>query len=98
MHSEIINLTGGLKIGDLSTHSEIEVAFDGADEIDENFNLIKGGGGCHCQEKIVAFNSKKLVIIADYRKKSKHLGENWKQGVPIEVIPLAYQTTICDGL
>jgi ribose 5-phosphate isomerase A len=63
---------------------------DGADEIDEGLNLIKGGGGCLVQEKIIASNSKKLIIIADFRKKSKKLGQNWKKGVPIEVIPLAY--------
>ena len=45
---------------------------------------------CLVQEKIIASNSKKLVIIADYRKNSRHLGENWKKGVPIEVIPLGY--------
>merc|ERR1719245_1318924 len=37
----------GLVLGDLSTHSEIDVAIDGADEVDENLNCIKGGGGCH---------------------------------------------------
>jgi ribose 5-phosphate isomerase A len=68
----------------------MDVAIDGADEVDEHLNLIKGGGGCQTQEKIIAYNAKKLFIVADYRKKSQKLGQNWKQGVPIEVIPLAY--------
>jgi len=52
--------------------------------------LIKGGGGCLVQEKIIASASKKLVIIADFTKKSEFLGEHWKKGVPIEIIPLAH--------
>jgi len=69
---------------------EIDLDIDGADEIDKHLNLIKGGGGCLVREKIVASSSKKLVIIADYRKKSEKLGENWKKGVPVEVIPFGY--------
>lgn len=73
----------------LDQYPEIDLDIDGADEIDEKLNLIKGGGGCLVQEKIIASNSKKLIIIADFRKNSKKLGENWKKGVPIEVIPIA---------
>jgi len=80
----------GLTLVSLDQYPEIDLDIDGADEIDESLNLIKGGGGCLVQEKIVASSSKKLVIIADYTKKSIYLGENWKKGVPIEIIPLAY--------
>ncbi len=80
----------GLNLVSLDQYPEIDLDIDGADEIDKELNLIKGGGGCLVQEKIIASNSKKLVIIADYRKNSKYLGENWKKGVPIEVIPMAY--------
>jgi ribose 5-phosphate isomerase A len=80
----------GLNLGSLDQYPNIDLDLDGADEIDEGLNLIKGGGGCLVQEKIIASNSKKLIIIADFRKKSKKLGQNWKKGVPIEVIPLAY--------
>ncbi|MFX1273573.1 MAG: ribose 5-phosphate isomerase A [Promethearchaeota archaeon] len=79
-----------LNLVSLDQYPEIDLDIDGADEIDENLNLIKGGGGCLVQEKIIASNSKKLIIIADFRKNSKKLGENWKKGVPIEVIPIAY--------
>jgi ribose 5-phosphate isomerase A len=83
-------LENGLTLASLDQYSEIDLDIDGADEIDNNLNLIKGGGGCLVQEKILASNSKKLVIIADFRKKSESLGENWKIGVPVEVIPMAY--------
>lgn len=82
--------TNKLNLGSLDQYPKIDVDIDGADEVDAQLNVIKGGGGCHVQEKIVAFNSKQLIIIADYRKDSNYLGENWKNGVPIEVIPLGY--------
>ncbi len=81
---------GGLVLGDLGRFPVIDVDIDGADEVDSNLQVIKGVGGCQTQEKIVASNSKQLVIIADYRKDSRHLGEQWKKGIPIEVIPMAY--------
>jgi len=80
----------GLTLVTLDQYPEIDLDIDGADEIDKALNLIKGGGGCLVQEKIVASSSKNLVIIADYRKKSETLGENWNKGVPIEVIPFGY--------
>ena len=80
----------GLTLVSLDQYPEIDLDIDGADEIDNSLNLIKGGGGCLVQEKIIASASKKLVIIADYTKKSEFLGEHWKKGVPIEIIPLAH--------
>ena len=80
----------GLSLVSLDQYPEIDLDIDGADEIDKALNLIKGGGGCLVQEKIIASASKKLVIIADYTKKSEFLGEHWKKGVPIEIIPLAH--------
>ncbi|XP_054847042.1 ribose-5-phosphate isomerase isoform X2 [Eublepharis macularius] len=83
-------LQNGLTLSDLEQHPELDVAIDGADEVDSDLNLIKGGGGCLTQEKIIAGYAKHLVVIADYRKKSNSLGEQWKKGIPIEVIPMAY--------
>ncbi|NWX87084.1 RPIA isomerase, partial [Nothoprocta ornata] len=83
-------LQNGLTLSDLDRHPELDVAIDGADEVDCDLNLIKGGGGCLTQEKIVAGYAKCFIVIADYRKKSKSLGEHWKKGIPIEVIPMAY--------
>ncbi|XP_006038553.1 ribose-5-phosphate isomerase [Alligator sinensis] len=83
-------LQNGLILSDLDRHPELDVAIDGADEVDSDLNLIKGGGGCLTQEKIVAGYAKCFIVIADYRKDSKNLGERWKKGIPIEVIPMAY--------
>jgi ribose 5-phosphate isomerase A len=64
-----------LPIGNLWQHFELDLTYDGADAFDDNGNLIKGGGGCHTQEKILAFCSKTLVIVADYSKRSSQLGQ-----------------------
>lgn len=83
-------IENGLDLVSLEQYPVIDVDFDGADEVDEELNLIKGGGGCLVQEKILASNSKKLIIVVDFRKNSGKLGKNWKKGVPIEIIPMAY--------
>ncbi|KOC62635.1 Ribose-5-phosphate isomerase [Habropoda laboriosa] len=83
-------LNNHLTLGDLETHPKLDCAIDGADEVDSDMNLIKGGGGCLLQEKIVASCADEFVIIADYTKSSQQLGEKYKKGIPIEVIPMAY--------
>ena len=77
-----------IQITTLAEHPTLDLTIDGADQIDEELNLIKGMGGALAREKIVAFASKKLVIVADENKKVKVLGEN-NHPVPIEVLPLA---------
>ena len=76
-------------IQDLPASAQLDVAFDGADEVDPQLNLIKGGGACLLQEKIVATAAKKFVCVADFRKMSPALGTAWTKGVPIEVLPMA---------
>ncbi|TPX58449.1 ribose-5-phosphate isomerase [Powellomyces hirtus] len=83
-------IEAGLPLSELNQHPTIDVAFDGADEVDTSLNCIKGGGACQLQEKLVASCAKKFVIVADYRKDSTVLGQQWKNGVPLEVIPMAY--------
>jgi len=77
-----------IQITTLEEHPTLDLTIDGADQIDEELNLIKGMGGALAREKIVAFASKKLVIVADENKKVKVLGEN-NHPVPIEVLPFA---------
>lgn len=84
-------ISNGLNLSDLERNPVLDVAIDGADEVDKDMNLIKGGGGCLTQEKIVAANSKSFVVIADFRKLSETLGTKWTKGIPIEVIPMAYK-------
>lgn len=79
-----------LPLTDLETHPVLDFCIDGADEVDTELNLIKGGGGCLLQEKIVASCAKQLVIVADYTKNSTKLGEQYKKGIPVEVVPMAY--------
>ena len=83
-------MSHGLELSDLEREPRIEVTIDGCDEADTQLSLIKGGGGCQTQEKIVAEYSDKFVVIADYRKQSEQLGEAWDY-VPIEVVPMAYK-------
>jgi len=82
-------IDNGLNLVSIDRYPVIDLDIDGADEIDKDLNAIKGGGGCLVQEKIIASISKKFVLIADYRKDSEFLGQNWKNGIPVEIIPLA---------
>ncbi|XP_046821465.1 ribose-5-phosphate isomerase [Vespa crabro] len=83
-------LNNHLTLGDLESFPKLDCAIDGADEVDAEMNIIKGGGGCLLQEKIVASCAKEFIIIADYTKHSEKLGQQYKQGIPIEVVPMAY--------
>ncbi|MCM1321691.1 MAG: ribose-5-phosphate isomerase RpiA [Bacteroides sp.] len=65
----------------------LDLAIDGADEITPNAAAIKGGGAAHLMEKIIEYNAKNLVFIADESKQVPHLGTKFP--VPIEVIPAA---------
>lgn len=78
----------GITLTDLSDHPEIDLTIDGADEVDEDLNLIKGGGGALLREKVVAQASRKVVIVVDESKLSKKLGE--KFFVPVEILKFAY--------
>ncbi|KAK3890086.1 hypothetical protein Pcinc_005931 [Petrolisthes cinctipes] len=84
-------VNNNLILSDLEITPQLDVAIDGADEADNKLTLIKGGGGCQLQEKIVAAAANLFVVIADYRKNSRVLGEQWTKGVPIEVLPMAYR-------
>lgn len=68
-------------------HGQLDLAIDGADEIDNYDNLIKGGGAALLQEKIIAYNSKIYVIIADESKTTQTLGIKFP--LPVEIIPEA---------
>ena len=73
----------------LEQHPEIDITIDGADEVDPQLNLIKGGGGALLREKVLAQASHRNVIIVDESKLSPQLGTRWP--VPIEVIPFSWQ-------
>lgn len=70
---------------------QIDVCVDGADEVSEKLDLIKGGGGAHAREKIVNRHSRQNVIIVDESKLCAKLGERW--AVPVEVLPFGHRST-----
>lgn len=82
----------GLKLSLLDVHEKIDLMLDGADEVDSNFNLIKGRGGAHTREKIVAGAAKRVVIVVDRTKLVRKLGE--RSPVPVEVLPFAREYTM----
>lgn len=82
----------GLRLESLSAHKKLDLMLDGADEVDPNFNLIKGRGGAHTREKIVASASRRGVIVVDRTKLVRRLGE--QMPVPVEVLPFAREYTI----
>ena len=76
----------GIPLATLDEYQRIDVTIDGADEVDPQLQLIKGGGGALLREKVVASASRQLVIIADSSKQVPVLG---KFPLPVEVIPFA---------
>jgi len=68
----------------------LDLTVDGADELDANLSLIKGGGGALLREKIVASSSKRMIVIADHTKKVKTLGAF---SLPVEVVPFGVKST-----
>src|SRR5438067_11467387 len=77
----------GIPLTDLDTHSVLDLDIDGADEIDEQLRLIKGGGGALLREKIVASTARRFIVIGDATKRVAQLGLHLP--LPIEVAPLA---------
>jgi ribose 5-phosphate isomerase A len=76
----------GIPLATLDQHPQIDIDIDGADEIDPQLNLIKGGGGALLREKIIASASRRFIVVGDASKQVKHLG---KFPLPVEVIPFA---------
>ncbi len=79
-----------IPLTDLDVHPTIDLTIDGADEVDPDLNVIKGGGGALLREKIVAQASRRIIIVVDESKLSPQLGTKW--ALPIEVVPFARRT------
>lgn len=90
----------GIPLVSLSESGGLDLVIDGADEFDDNFSLIKGGGGALTREKIVAQSSKSMIVVADDRKQVETLGNF---DLPVEVLPFEWERTrdrissICPG-
>ncbi len=83
LNSQKKALSGKIEIIDINDTNKIDITVDGADEVDLEKKMIKGAGGAHVREKILASSSKELVIIVDETKKVSQLG---KKALPIEVL------------
>ena len=90
----------GIPLVTLSESGGLDLVIDGADEFDDDFSLIKGGGGALTREKIVAQSSKSMIVVADDRKQVETLGDF---DLPVEVLPFEWERTrdrishICPG-
>ncbi|MEN1969917.1 ribose-5-phosphate isomerase RpiA [Lentibacillus sp. N15] len=78
----------GIPLTRFADIEQMDVAIDGADEVDDHLNLVKGGGGCLVREKIVAAAAKQLIIIVDESKLVPHLGAF---PLPIEVVSFGWE-------
>ncbi|MFQ5801035.1 MAG: ribose-5-phosphate isomerase RpiA [Candidatus Hydrothermarchaeales archaeon] len=83
--TEKIARESGITLGTFDEYQEIDIAIDGADQVENRLNLIKGGGGAHVREKIVAASAKRFVVVVDETKVSKELNIP----VPVEVLPFS---------
>jgi ribose 5-phosphate isomerase A len=81
----------GIPLLDTADRWEIDVAIDGADQVDPDFNLIKGGGGALLKEKIVAASAKQFIVMVDHTKQVPVLGGSFP--LPIEVISFGWGST-----
>ncbi len=79
----------GIPLLSLSAVDRIDLAIDGADEVDPSFQLIKGGGACHVQEKLVAVLAQRFVVVVDSTKIVDTLNLDFQ--LPVEVLPTAWK-------
>jgi len=87
--SEVLALELKIPLIDLASVSEIDLAIDGADEVDPRFQLIKGGGACHVREKLVVSKANQLLIVVDETKLVQNLNQSFP--LPVEVLPNAWK-------
>lgn len=91
IRSQEMATKGGIEVLDMNQVTSIDITIDGADEIDPQNRMIKGGGGAHVREKIVASTSKKMMVIVDESKLVTKLG---KFGLPVEILPFGISATL----
>jgi ribose 5-phosphate isomerase A len=84
-------LTAGIEVVELDGTFELDLALDGADEVDGALGLIKGGGGALLREKIVISAARRFVVVAETEKKVDRLGQRLR--LPVEVVRFAWRDT-----
>ena len=83
--------SAGLELIGLDGTLELDLALDGADEVDASLRLIKGGGGALLREKIVVSAARRFVVVAEAHKRVERLGEGFR--LPVEVVRFAWRDT-----
>jgi ribose 5-phosphate isomerase A len=86
---EVLAAELGIPLRSLNAVRRIDLAIDGADEVDPAFQLIKGGGACHVQEKLVAHRAERFVVVVDASKLVERLNLGFL--LPVEVLPGAWR-------
>lgn len=81
----------GIEVVELDGTVELDLALDGADEVDPSLGLIKGGGGALLREKIVISAARRFVVVAETAKRVDRLGERFR--LPVEVVRFAWRDT-----
>ncbi|XP_028779571.1 probable ribose-5-phosphate isomerase 2 [Neltuma alba] len=89
-HEQAVSL--GIPLSDLDSHPTLDLAIDGADEVDPFLNLVKGRGGSLLREKMVEGACKKFIVIVDESKLVKYLGGSGL-AMPVEIIPFCWKFT-----
>lgn len=82
----------GIPLTTLDKHSDLDVAIDGADDVDPQLNLVKGGGGALLREKMVEIMAKKFIVIVDESKIGKGIGPAFP--IPVEIVQFEHQHTM----
>ena len=85
---EVLAAELGIPLRALNATDRIDLAIDGADEVDPSFQLIKGGGACHVQEKLVADRAERFIVVVDSTKLVRCLNLDFL--LPVEVLPGAW--------
>ena len=86
---EVLAAELGIPLLSLNAVDRIDLAIDGADEVDPSFQLIKGGGACHVQEKLVAARADRFIVVVDSTKLVDRLNLGFL--LPVEVLPGAWR-------
>lgn len=89
--SEALAKSVGIPVLDPQEVDIVDIALDGADEVDKKGNLIKGGGGSLLREKMIAFASKRFYVMVDDSKLTDKLGQ---RALPVEIVPFAANLTL----
>jgi ribose 5-phosphate isomerase A len=87
--AESLAIECGIRLTTLNSRPILDLAIDGADQVDERLYVIKGGGAAHTREKVVACSARRFVIVADESKYVQRL----THPVPVEVLPFALRLT-----